>query len=126
MKYCVDFDVATKETALCIVDDQRPDRAPKQSRDGAIIGTRTGVQAIPATTASAGIGNWNHSTDRNWEGQIDYLYMFGRVLTDAERRTLQEASCQILAPIRRRALLLVRIPKMAGLPPGAAVGAHVS
>ena len=26
-------------------------------------------QAIPATTTSAAIGNWNHVTDRNWEGR---------------------------------------------------------
>jgi hypothetical protein len=65
-------------------------------RDDALIGTRTGVKVVPVTTTNAAIGHWNLATDRNWEGEIDYLYQFGLVLTDAERPLMQEAPHQIL------------------------------
>ena len=64
--------------------------------------------------------------DRNWERQIDYLYVFDRMLADAERRALQAPPYQIPAPIRHRAFALARKPETPGLPPaGAGAGSTI-
>lgn len=39
---------------------------------------------IPSTTTNAAIGNWNHSTDRNWDGKIAFVFVWNRKLTTGE------------------------------------------
>lgn len=64
--------------------------------------------APPTTTTNIAIANWNHSTDRQWDGPIDYIYIYARALSDAEIRYLQlvdpyvafrpEAPASVFAP----------------------------
>lgn len=44
-----------------------------------LLGTAAGSN-IATTTANAAIGNWNHTTDRNWAGDISWIYMWDRLL----------------------------------------------
>ena len=56
-------------------------------KDGVDIGagkSGTPDASISSVTTNAEIAQWNHSTDRQWHGKIDYLYVFDRGLTDAE------------------------------------------
>lgn len=46
------------------------------------IGTLNISQTVPTTTTNAAIGNWNHTTDRNWEGRIDYIHVWDDYFRD--------------------------------------------
>lgn len=50
--------------------------------DGTSIGTgsRTSMPQFPATTVNAAIGNWNHTSDRMFDGFIDYVAIFDRAI----------------------------------------------
>lgn len=39
---------------------------------------------FPSTTTNGAVGNWNHSTDRQWNGNIEYVALFDKPLSDAE------------------------------------------
>jgi hypothetical protein len=41
-----------------------------------------------STTTDAAIGNWNHSTDRQWNGSINYVQIWDRALTPEEAVTV--------------------------------------
>jgi protein tyrosine phosphatase (PTP) superfamily phosphohydrolase (DUF442 family) len=47
------------------------------------------TQAVPSATTDAAIGNWNHTTDRNWHGYIDFIYLWNRVLDLGARQGIQ-------------------------------------
>jgi hypothetical protein len=57
-----------------------------------------GTNAIPSTTTKAAIGNWNHTTDRNWHGYIDFIYLWNRVLDLSARRAIQNNPYQFVKP----------------------------
>ncbi len=46
---------------------------------------RDSLTAFSSTTTNAAIGNWNHSTDRQWRGDIFNIFIYGRPLTDEEQ-----------------------------------------
>jgi hypothetical protein len=48
------------------------------------------TQAIPSATTDAAIGNWDHTTDRNWHGYIDFIYLWNRVLDLGARQGIQK------------------------------------
>jgi hypothetical protein len=48
------------------------------------------TQAIPSATTDAAIGNWDHTTDRNWHGYIDFIYLWNRVLDIGARQGIQK------------------------------------
>lgn len=54
--------------------------------DGQInAATQVDTPAAPSsTTTNMAIGNWNHSTDRQFFGSIDYIYVYNRALEDSE------------------------------------------
>ncbi len=54
----------------------------------------------PATTTNAAIGNWNHSIDREWDGTKDCLYVFDKVLSANEIKSLNDDSYQIIEEVR--------------------------
>jgi hypothetical protein len=70
----------------------------KEVRDQANFGQVTGANAIPSTTTNAASGNWNHTTDRNWHGYIDFVYLWDRVLDLGARRAIQNNSWQFVKP----------------------------
>ncbi|HSA82992.1 MAG TPA: hypothetical protein VLE23_19400, partial [Geminicoccaceae bacterium] len=70
----------------------------KEAGDQANFGQVVGTNAIPATTTKAAIGNWNHGTDRNWHGYIDFIYLWNRVLDLAARRAIQNNPYQFVKP----------------------------
>ena len=49
-------------------------------RDGASVTSvtvTTSLNSFPSVTTNMAIGNWNHATDRMWDGDIGFLYIFG-------------------------------------------------
>jgi len=50
------------------------------------------------TTTNAAIANWNHTTDRNWTGEIFYVYFFEGLLTDAQMEEVWNNPYQFLIP----------------------------
>jgi hypothetical protein len=58
----------------------------------------TGTNAVPSVTTNAAIGNWNHATDRNWHGYIDFIYLWNRVLDLGARRAIQNNPWQFVKP----------------------------
>ena len=51
----------------------------------------------PTTTTNAAIGNWNHTTDRIWEGSIACVWAWDRCLDEPEILAL---SADPYAPVR--------------------------
>lgn len=39
---------------------------------------------FPSTTTDASVGNWNHTSNRQWNGNIEYVALFDKPLSDAE------------------------------------------
>jgi len=64
---------------------------------GQIISTTTTAFTFPATTANISIGNWNHSTDRNWSGDIASIFVLSDY-TDEQVATLSENPYQLWTP----------------------------
>jgi hypothetical protein len=56
------------------------------------------THGIPPATIDAEIGNWNHTTDRNWHGNIDFIYLWNRVLDLGARRATQNNPWQFVKP----------------------------
>ncbi len=54
--------------------------------NGVLIGTDASAFTIPSDAADLAIGNWNHTIDRQWNGWIEYVYVWNRVLTQDEVR----------------------------------------
>lgn len=54
--------------------------------DGVFSDTQAlgGNKTFPAGTTNATIGNWSHSSDRQWDGHIYHVYVYARELTAAE------------------------------------------
>lgn len=44
----------------------------------------TDTFTFPSTTTNAAIGNWNHATDRQWNGYINYVYVYDRIISAEE------------------------------------------
>jgi Concanavalin A-like lectin/glucanases superfamily len=70
----------------------------KEAGDQMDFGQVTATNAIPSATTNAAIGNWNHTTDRNWHGYIDFVYLWDRVLDLGARRELQNNPWQFVKP----------------------------
>lgn len=70
----------------------RPTGAPgshKLYRGGALLQTLSAtLNAAGAATTNAALGNWNHSTDRMWESNFDFLSVWNRELTAAEHAAI--------------------------------------
>jgi TolB-like protein len=70
----------------------------REAGDQTSFGQVTGTNAIPSTTSNAAIGNWNHTTDRNWHGWIDFVYLWDRVLDLGARRAIHNNPWQVVKP----------------------------
>ena len=57
-----------------------------------------GTNAISSATTSAAIGNWNHTTDRNWHDYINFVYLWNRVLDRGARRVIENNPWQFVKP----------------------------
>lgn len=77
------------------------------------------TSTISTGTANAAIGNWNHSTDRAWNGGLEYLYVFNRELPDAEFARLAREPYRYIVP--EAAKILIFVPS-AGVPATSATG----
>ncbi len=61
--------------------------------------TATGtLPAAPTTTTNAAIANWNHSTDRNWDGDIAYIHMHYGAYSESQVKQYWANPYQILKP----------------------------
>lgn len=51
-----------------------------------VVNTDTieGLAAFPSATTNAAIGNWNHTSDRQWDGDIVFVHIWNRILSPAE------------------------------------------
>jgi len=82
--------------------------------DGVLFGsTSSGVaNTFSTTTSNAAIGNWNHSTDRHWKGQIVSVSGWNRRLDDGELHRLwnPQTRYELVTPPRR----IWAIPAAAG------------
>lgn len=72
-------------------------------QDGAFLGTEsTGTpSAFPSTTTNAAIGNWNHTTGREWGGMLEYVRVLTGALTAAEIRELTFSPYALYVPARQ-------------------------
>lgn len=68
--------------------------------DGDFELTDTTIFSIPSVTTNAALLNWNHTTDRNWEGWVDHLYVWDRKLTNQEILSLFRYPYQVIQPLR--------------------------
>lgn len=66
-----------------------------------LLGTVAGVNP-PSTTTNAAIGNWNHSTDRNWAGDISWIYIWHRLLGLDEINEVAAAPHAMFQPVTSR------------------------
>lgn len=62
------------------------------------------------TTTNAAIGNWNHSSNRNWVGYIYLVYVWDRQLVDADIAALWADPYQLVAPANNFAAWLFEPP----------------
>lgn len=65
----------------------------RNPRDKAVIAqteTETKTMNFPTTTTNAALGNWNHATDRNFQGQIALIATWDRFKSDHEVQHLME------------------------------------
>jgi hypothetical protein len=54
-------------------------------QNGILLGSgATSWSTFNTATTNAAIGNWNHSTNRAWPGEIDYVYVWDRKLSAEE------------------------------------------
>lgn len=60
------------------------------------IGSGNDTTAFPTTTTNAALLNWNHSTDRAWNGKADYIYVFDERLTETALRQITATPWMIL------------------------------
>lgn len=83
--------------------------APTIRRGGPmrLLGTATGNE-VPTTTTNAAIGNWNHATDREWAGDISWIYIWDRLLTQDEVNEVALAPHALFQPAINRSFYLVR------------------
>lgn len=80
--YTASHTMTRDEWATWAVRVDASDRA-QWFKNGVQVAEYTGlvVGTIGAsTTTNAAIGNWNHTTDREWPGSIDFLYVSNRYL----------------------------------------------
>lgn len=56
------------------------------------------ASSVPTTTTNAAIGNWNHATNRMWDGNIDYVYILD---AGAPARFFKEIHLDPFGPFRR-------------------------
>lgn len=83
------------------------------------IQQQTGANAIPSAQTSAAIGNWNHSTDREWYGDIYWLMIFDRLFTFAE---IQELTYRPYALLKQETPRTFYLPSAAPTPPSPGSG----
>lgn len=50
---------------------------------------------FPNVTTNAAIANWNHTTDRQWDGQINYVFVWNRQLSAEEHKTINDNPWQV-------------------------------
>ena len=82
----------------CVTQDGSTLTFFKEVGDQTNFGQVGGTNAIPSATTNAAIGNWNHTTDRNWHGYIDFVYLWDRVLDLGARRAIQNNPYQFVQP----------------------------
>ena len=83
--------------------------------DGSLVGTDTVANNFPTTSTSAAIGNWNHTTGRQWPGLIEYVLVFDVALSDSLLLKIEDRP---YAPLERRVWVPVAAPPVAGdVPP---------
>jgi hypothetical protein len=70
----------------------------KEVGDQTNFGQVAGTNAIPSATTNAAIGNWNHTSDRNWQGYIDFIYLWNRVLDLGARREIPNNPWRFVKP----------------------------
>ena len=57
----------------------------------------TGIHSFPSAQTSAAIGNWNHTTDRQWDEDINWLMILNKALG---LREIQELACRPYSLLR--------------------------
>jgi D-alanyl-D-alanine carboxypeptidase len=77
---------------------------------------------IPTGTTNAAIGNWNHSTDRAWNGGIEYLYAFNQALPDSEFARIARQPYRYLVPEAAQRIIFLPRPA-SGIQAGAGTSA---
>jgi hypothetical protein len=56
------------------------------------------VPSAPTATTNAAISNWNHSTNRNWDGDIAYIHMHYGAYSESQVKAYWKDPYQILKP----------------------------
>ena len=74
--------------------------------------TITNLTTPPSNTTPGCLFNRNNSTDRQWTGFTDYIYVYNRALSDAEIHYIQ--SVDPYAPVRQRAFVPAYVPEAGG------------
>lgn len=81
------FELDNDRCRLAVLDDKN-----------LLLGTDEENPASPthsSTTTDMAIANFNHSTDREWSGLIEYIYFFDGIFSDPEWMKLVEAPYQV-------------------------------
>lgn len=88
-----------------------------QSRRGGpmrLLGTAAGFE-LPTATANAAIGNWNHAIDREWAGDISWIYIWDRLLTLDEVNEVALAPHAMFQPVASRTYYAATTVQLAAL-----------
>jgi hypothetical protein len=75
--------------------------------DGKSLGSGVSTASFSSTTTNAAIGNWNHTTDRQWNGQILYVYIWDRVISSDEAAWIHHEPYSIFEPRKSRRFVSV-------------------
>lgn len=69
--------------------------------DGNFIGSSSLPNNLPTATTNAAIGNWNHSTDRQFRAPIYFVGVYDKKISDELARELTTFPYQVLKPKRK-------------------------
>lgn len=59
------------------------------------------------TTTNAAFFNWNHSTNRNWDGALEYFYVFDKVIPLEDIFRLYREPYRYIVPVSRSQLIFL-------------------